>query len=119
MQLNIYAKVAPLLKEQKFDIDIDKFIEYLSKYKSGNWIFPNVIHRELHIDVIKVYEVLDFLTKENFLEEYLRIRCPRCQQNAGYNFRTISDVPKFLGCLNCDFEIVNPLDHAIVIFKVR
>ena len=30
MQLNIFAKAAPLLKEQKFDIDVDKFIKFVN-----------------------------------------------------------------------------------------
>lgn len=35
MLSNTYAKVVPLLKEKKFNIDVDAFFNFLLKYKSG------------------------------------------------------------------------------------
>ena len=46
MQSNIFVKVAPLLKEQKLNIDVDTFIDFLAHYSSKDWIYPTAIHRK-------------------------------------------------------------------------
>ena len=102
MQLNIFAKAAPLLKEQKFDIDVDKFIKFMGHYHPEDW----------------VYEILGLLDSKKYVESYLQIDCPNCQKFTGFTYRSIGDIPQVLSCTNCDFEIVDPLKHAVLIYKV-
>ena len=51
MQLNTFAKAAPLLKEQNFNIDVDKFLKFMGHYHHNDWIYPSAIHRKLKIDI--------------------------------------------------------------------
>ncbi|OUQ56300.1 hypothetical protein [Lactobacillus gallinarum] len=118
MQLNIFAKAAPLLKEQKFDIDVDKFIKFMGHYHPEDWVYPSAIHRNLKIDIRTVYEILGLLDSKKYVESYLQIDCPNCQKFTGFTYRSIGDIPQVLSCTNCDFEIVDPLKHAVLIYKV-
>lgn len=118
MQSNIFVKVAPLLKEKKFNIDVDAFITFMSKYQVNNWIYPDVIHRELHVHIKDVYEVLELCVEEGLVEQYLQIYCPKCQRFTGNCYKTILEIPEFVDCVHCDEEIENPLQHAIIIYKV-
>ena len=51
MQLNIFVKAAPLLREQKLNINVDTFIDFLAHYSSKDWIYPTAIHRKLKYDI--------------------------------------------------------------------
>lgn len=118
MQSNIFAKVAPLLKEKKFNIDCDALISFLSYYHVNEWIYPDAIQRELSIDIKIVYEVLELCVDEGLLEQYLQIYCPKCQRFTGNCYKTVLEIPEFVNCVHCDTEIETPLQHAIVIYKV-
>ena len=45
MQSNIFQTVAPLLKEKKFNIDLDSFLDFMKQYHSNDWIYPDAILR--------------------------------------------------------------------------
>lgn len=118
MQLNIFAKAAPLLKEQDFNIDIDEFEKFMGYYHHKDWIYPSAIHRKLKIDIKVVYCILELLARENYIESYLQIICPNCRRYTGLLYKNIGDIPKVLSCMNCDFEVEHPLDHAVIVYKV-
>lgn len=118
MQSNIFVQVAPLLKEKKFNIDVDAFITFMSKYRVDNWVYPDAIHRELHISIKDVYEALELCVEKGLLEQYLQIYCPKCQRFTGSYYKTALEIPEFVNCVHCDEEIENPLQHAIIIYKV-
>lgn len=118
MQSNIFVQVAPLLKEKKFNIDVDAFITFMSKYRVNNWVYPDAIHRELHISIKDVYEALELCVEKGLLEQYLQIYCPKCQRFTGSCYKTALEIPEFVNCVHCDEEIENPLQHAIIIYKV-
>ena len=64
MQFNIFQKVAPLLKEKEFNIDLDVFLEFMKQYHSNDWVYPDAIHRELGMDLKAVsYTHLTLPTK--------------------------------------------------------
>ena len=119
MQSNIFAQVAPLLKEKNFDISIDDFVDIMSHYNASEWVYPSVIHRKLQIDIKTVYELLEFLTAKNYLTPYLQIYCPNCKKYTGFYYKTIGEIPSEISCLNCDYEITNPINHAIVVYRVN
>lgn len=118
MQSNIFAKVAPLLEESKLNIDVDVFIGFLAHYTVGDWIYPAVIHRELGFDLRAIYDALEILQQNDYIEQFLEIYCPSCQRYTGQFFKTIGEVPPEIYCENCDFEITNPLQHAAVVYMV-
>lgn len=118
MQSNIFQKVAPLLKEKKFNIDSDAFIDFMAQYRSGEWIYPDAIHRELNINIKDVYDMLEMCVEKELVEQYLQIYCPICQRFTGNYYKTVMEIPEFVNCVHCDNEIENPLQHAIIIYKV-
>ncbi len=118
MQSNIFAKAAPLLKEIELNIDVDALIEFLAHYKAKDWIYPTAIHRKLKFDVKDIYDALEILSKNGYVEQFLEIYCPTCQRYTGQYFKTIGEVPLEIYCENCDNEITNPLEHASVIYRV-
>ena len=118
MKLNIFVKVAPLLKEQKFNIDVDQFINFMGHYHHSDWVYPSAIHRKLKIDIKVVYEVLEFLTSQNYLKSYLQIDCPNCRKFTGFYYESIGDIPEVLSCKTCDLEITDPIKHAVLIYQV-
>ncbi|WP_301049693.1 hypothetical protein [Lactobacillus intestinalis] len=118
MQLNIFAKAAPLLREQKFNIDIDTFISFMGHYHHKDWIYPSAIHRSLKIDIKVIYSILELLVRDKYVESYLQIICPNCRRYTGCTYKNIGDVPETLSCMNCDFELEQPLDHAVIVYKV-
>ena len=118
MLSNIFAKVVPLLKEKKFDIDYDALAKFLERYKPGDWLYPDAMHRNLKMSIKTVYEILELCVEMKTLEQYLQIYCPRCQKYTGQYYKTIAEIPDEINCLHCDYEILNPLNHAIIIYKV-
>ena len=112
MQSNIFVQVAPLLKEQKFDINVDKFIKFMGYYNHKDWIYPSAIHRKLKIDIQTVYKILGLLDSKKYIESYLQINCPNCRKYSDLTYRSIGDIPQVVSCLNCDFE------HAVLIYRV-
>jgi len=119
MQSNIFAKLAPLLKEKKFNIDCDTAIEYLELYRSGQWIYPGAMHRSLKISINDVYEILELCAEGGLAERYLDIYCPFCQRFTGFIYKTIMDIPEELNCPYCDNEIQDPSKHAVIIYWVK
>lgn len=118
MQSNIFAQVVPLLKEKNLDANIDDFVDFMSHYHAGDWVYPSVIHRKLQLDIKTVYELLEFLTTQNYLTSYLQIYCPNCKKYTGFCYKTIGEIPSELSCANCDYEITDPINHAVVVYQV-
>lgn len=119
MPLNIFAKVAPLLRETKFNNDSASIIDFLGKYHLGDWIYPSALHRELKLDIKSVYELLELCAEEGIIEQYLQIYCPECQRFIGSYYKTLLEIPETVNCLHCDTEITNPLQHAVIIYRVN
>ena len=119
MQSNIFAKLAPLLKEKKSNIDCDAVIRFLGHYGSGQWIYPGVLHRNLKISIKEVYEVLELCAENGLIEQYLEIYCPFCQRFTGNIYKTLLEIPEELNCIHCDNEIQDPSKYAIIIYRVK
>lgn len=118
MQSNIFLKVVPLIKEKKFNIDCNRVVEFLGRYKSKDWIYPSAFYRKLKLDIKLVYEILEICVDEGIIEQYLEIYCPECNRYAKRYFKTAADIPSEISCPHCDEEITNPIQHAIVIYRV-
>jgi len=119
MQSNIFAIMAPLLKEKKSNIDCDEVITFLGRYRPGDWIYPAALHRNLKMSITDIYEVLELCTEAGLLDPYLDVYCPHCQRFTGYRYKTLVEIPDELNCVNCDKLIQTPERHAIVIYRVK
>lgn len=117
MQLNFLAQVEHLLKEKKFDIDIDKFIEFLSlvKYK---WIYPDAVQRFTKAGIVEIYNVLDYLMDEGYVEQSLEIYCSCCNRYIGQHYKTVYELPSEVYCPHCDCEITDISQNAVIIYRV-
>ncbi len=118
MQSNIFVKVVPLLKEKEYDIASDKILNYLNRYHSNEWIYPDAMHRNLKLSIQIVYDILELCVENGILEQYLQIYCPNCRRFTGMCYKTIFDIPVDVECVHCDNVVKSPLQHAIVIYKV-
>lgn len=118
MLSNIFVKVVPLLKEKKSGIDCDAVVDFLGRYKSGDWVYPDAMHRNLKISIKAVYEILEMCSDVGLLEQYLQIYCPVCRRFTGQYYKTLVEIPQEVGCLHCGEDILNPLEHAIIIYRV-
>lgn len=113
-----FAKAVPLLKEKQFDIDYDALAEFLGHYQKNGWLYPDVMHRNLKVNLKTVYEILEICSETGALEQYLQVYCPHCEKFTGQYYNTIAELPKKADCIHCGCGISNPLNHAIVIYKV-
>lgn len=118
MQSNIFAKVAPLLRELKFESYSSRIEDFLKYYHSGDWIYPAALHRETGLGIKEVYALLERCASIGIVAQALEIYCPHCQRFIGKKYNTIFDIPETVNCVHCDEEIEHPLEHAIVIYKV-
>lgn len=118
MLSNTYAKVVPLLKEKKFNIDVDAFFNFLLKYKSGEYIYPSALHRKLGIDIKIIYEILELYVELGILEQWLEIYCPNCSKFTGQCFNNVQAIPDEVNCLHCGEDIEHSLKNAIVIYRI-
>lgn len=117
-QSTIFVELKPLLKEKKFNTDIDAFSEFMSKYRVGDWVYPSALHRVLRIEIVEVYKILDYISEAGYMEQYLQVYCPYCQKFTGETYKTYMDIPDYLSCIHCDREIEHPQRHAVIIYKV-
>ena len=118
MRLNIFQKAAPSLKEKKLNIDSDAFLSFMGQYQSGDWIYPDALHRELKISLKDIYSALEVFVDCGLTEQYLEIYCPNCQRFTGNIYKTALEIPEIVNCVHCECEILVPLQHAIIIYKV-
>lgn len=117
-QSSISVELRHLLEEKKFNIDLDAFLNFMSRYYIGTWVYPSALHRELSIEITEVYRVLDYITEVGYMEQYLQVYCPSCQKFTGGPYETYMDIPDYLSCVHCDSEIDLPQRHAVIIYKV-
>lgn len=83
MQSNIFAKVAPLLRELKFESYSSRIEHFLKYYHSGDWIYPAVLHRETGLGIKEVYALLERCASIGVVAQALEVYCPHCQRFIG------------------------------------
>lgn len=101
------------------EADIDGFVDFMGHYQVGDWVFPSPVHRELRIDIATVYELMEYLTAQNYLTSYLQIHCPSCQKFTGYCYKTIGEIPAEIVCSNCSYADICAINRAIVVYLVN
>ena len=117
MQSNILVQVELSLKEQKFNIDIEKFMEFFWLVKQ-KWIFPDAVHHFTKADIVETYHVLDYLTDMGYLEQYFEIYCPNCNRFIGRHYKTYFELPEVEYCPQNDCELTEVSQNAVIIYRV-
>ena len=118
MQSNIYARVAPLLKELPPNLDGKNLEAFLNLYRSDMFIYPSAMQRQLKINIVDVYRILELCVSIGVLEQLLEVYCPRCQRFSGSRYSSLFDIPDEVFCVHCDEVVEQPIHHAIVIYRV-
>lgn len=109
----IQADVLDQLREKNYG----DFASLMDHYQAGDWVYPVLIHNKLRMDVVTVYELLEFLTVKNYVTPYLQVYCPNCRH--GFCYKTLGEVPSKIDCADCNNEIADPIDHAIVVYRAN
>lgn len=118
MQSNILAQVEHLLKGKKFNIDKDKFLEFIRIVKD-NYIYPDAVQRYTKDAIVDIYEVLEFLSEKDILEQRLVVYCPDCNKFTGDYYKTFYELPKEVLCPHNDCVITDVVKNTIVVYKER
>ena len=117
MQSNIFLKMAPLLKEKKYDSkEVLIFLD--EHYKSGEWIYPGAIVRGINNDIKDIYEILEECLNQGIVGRYFDIYCSNCCKLTGERYSTFISIPDETFCPHCDSEIKKCYEKALIIYKV-
>lgn len=116
MKQNTFTNIKSLLKEQKINVNINEFADFMTHYNYNGWIYPNAVHENFNINIENVYRILEILTKKSYVQSYLQITCPNCKKNSYY--MNIGDIPKKTKCKNCNFDLEQVLNHAMVVYRM-
>ena len=103
----------------KFRTDYQAFISFMGKYHTNDWIYPAALHRALKIDIKSIYMMLEACHREGLIERIFEVYCPHCQKYSGNYFMYLTDIPGDVICMNCDEEINSPLEHTVVIYRMK
>ena len=117
MQSNILEQVEHLLKEKKFNIDLEKFLGFLRLVKNG-WIYPDAVQRHTKSGIVDIYEALEFLSEQGLLEQAIVIYCPNCNRFIGNYYKTIYDLPEEEYCPHNDCIISEVAKNAVIVYRV-
>ncbi len=101
-----------------YDDIADSLIDYLSRQKIGDWIYPEKIQKELKCSMVHLLNALLILNQYGYLETNMELYCPACHKYSGQKYKTIGEVPEELHCKNCDTKIIMPLDYMLVVYKL-
>ena len=75
---DIFGEIVPELKKQKFNIDIDEFLDFIGHYDFTYLISPSEVQGKLKISIVDTYKLLEFLAQHKYLEPVIPVYCPYC-----------------------------------------
>ena len=119
MQSDILLKIKHLLKEKNCNINIDKFLEFLSVMKRNKWIYPTAVYRFTKSDIIDIYNALEELTVNGYVKRYVETYCPFCDNFTGQYYENLGNLPDEFNCPNCGEDVHNVSEYATVIYKLK
>lgn len=95
---------------------LEKIVSFLSVYKRGQWIYPGMLKRDLHIPIEDSYKILEALVSGGFLEGWYEFNCCNCQRTLG-TVRYFNELPTVLNCEFCNLNM-NTMENTVKIYKV-
>ena len=115
--LNVKEKLISYHLFNEDTAKLDRFINLLKLYNSGEVILPRVFKIELKISIEEVYKVLTELVKLNILEINYKIACSHPSDHPiQETYRTIGDIPTE-SCNMCEEECIL-LKNVTIVFRV-
>ena len=103
--------------EDSLDLETkQKIISFFNFYKTGQWIYPGVLKRELGLSIDMVYNILSKLEQLNMVEGWYEYCCCHCQKVLGIVQR-FNELPESFECESCGTE-VSTIENTIKIYKV-
>lgn len=92
-------------------VDIYDICSFISLYRAGEYIYPDVLRRNLKISKEASDKILEILEKENIVEKYFQYYCMACGKPVGMFMQNLT--PAY--CPECDYE----LDKKIYIMHIK
>lgn len=87
--------------------EISKLIELLSKYDSGQYIYPGVLKSFLDINLTCSYNILKNIEELGLIEKVFFIQCFECKHVYRNKFKSLNEaITSYSYCENCD-EIID------------
>ena len=118
MQLSTFMKVAPLLKEKKYNYIA--VLQFLDKYyHSSDWIYPVAISKKTKVNIKDVYEILEECVGCDIIKRCFNIYCPNCCRFTNETYDNYIAIPNKIFCPQCDYEITNCYEKIVVIYRVN
>lgn len=105
------------MKTNLSDSCISGLVQLLQNYRVNMWLYPGVIKRKLNMSIPDIYEVLQILQEEGYLESYYELYCSHCQKSNGTVIRYFSELPDTFECEVCHAELP-ALENTVLIYKV-
>jgi len=105
-------KNIPISEENKINA-----IEFLNHYKSGQYLYPNVIIRSVKISKDVQPWILKALIDNQLVEEERYYRCSRCASSTASYCKEEYEMLEDLYCEICDDEI--NLDDYEVVYRIK
>ncbi|HGM1125125.1 hypothetical protein [Clostridioides difficile] len=112
--LNIIENLNVKLQLTPYQINqLKKVLKYLHK---DDILYPGALKAKLNLDIKIIYNMLEYMVKDNILERNYELYCSDCEKFKGKIVKSLNDIPEFY----CDFcnEELNPLEDSIVIYRV-
>lgn len=94
-----------------------QFEAYVKQLGKGDYIYPGHLKSKLNMDIKSIYQVLENLRKQQFIESNFEIYCPECHRFKGKIVESLSDIDPDLSCDFCNHQF-EPLTDTIMIYKV-
>lgn len=118
MSLNLSTKLEKILKD-KFDYSQSKsnqILDFFRNYRTGQWIYPGVLKRQLNITIEDAYKMMSLLEECGAVESWYEYCCGNCQHVLGAVQR-FNELPDTFECEFCG-NIVSTVENTIKIYKV-
>ena len=118
MSLDLSTKLREILNSnyQYSPEKTDEIINFISLYRSGMWIYPGVLKRQLNLKIEDVYRILARLEESGCVESWYEYCCGHCQRILG-TVRRFNELPDEFECEVCG-ENMSTMDNTIKIYKV-
>lgn len=118
MQSNIFLKVAPLLKEKRYNyLAVLQFLD--DYYKPSDWIYPVVVSKTTKVGIKDVYEILEECVGRDIINRIFNIYCPHCCRFTNETYDNYISIPNETFCPHCDNEITKCFEKVVVIYRVK
>lgn len=83
----------------------------------GDLIYPGTLKSKANLSIDFVYDLLEELRKESYLELMYELYCPTCHKSKGIFLKALTDWAGSKTCDFCNSEII-PLTDSIVLYRV-